>query len=141
MNERISVLFQATVSFETSQIKKSTNPIVDIASLNNSIFPSLDIKTSGSLLSSTSTTHSPMSSGVDDFMKSSIRSVSIESGRRSRRLGDLSSGIRQDEHNDMDNNSLRNQTTNALVTDNLRVQHQREKEELSELNDRFRGKN
>jgi chromosome segregation ATPase len=35
--------------------------------------------------------------------------------------------------------SILNQSTNAQVTDNLRVQHQREKQELSELNDRFRG--
>jgi intermediate filament protein if len=92
------------------------------------------------------TTHSPMSSGVGDSVKTSTRSVSIESGVRTRTnirdLSPLSAGLQrygQQETGTSSSYSLLNQSTNAQVTDNLRVQHQREKQELSELNDRFRG--
>ena len=77
-----------------------------------------------------------MSTGVGDSMKTSTHSISIESGVRTR------SPQRRYEPTDQSNNSsysILNQSTNAQVTDNLRVQHQREKQELSELNDRFRG--
>ncbi len=77
-----------------------------------------------------------MSSGVGDSVKTSTRSVSIESGTRNRspmqRYG-------QNETSNTLSYSILTQSTNAQVTDNLRVQHQREKQELSELNDRFRG--
>lgn len=84
-----------------------------------------------------------MSSGVGDSMKTSTRSVSIESGVRTRsNPRDVSPGSQrhgQHESGLSSSYSLLNQSTNAQVTDNLRVQHQREKQELSELNDRFRG--
>jgi chromosome segregation ATPase len=77
-----------------------------------------------------------MSTGVGDSMKTSTRSVSIESGTRDRspmqRYGQTGTS-------NTSSYSILNQSTNAQVTDNLRVQHQREKQELSELNDRFRG--
>jgi chromosome segregation ATPase len=77
-----------------------------------------------------------MSTGVGDSMKTSTRSVSIESGTRDRspmqRFGQTGTS-------NTSSYSILNQSTNAQVTDNLRVQHQREKQELSELNDRFRG--
>jgi chromosome segregation ATPase len=77
-----------------------------------------------------------MPSGVGDSMKTSTHSVTLESGNRtrspSRRYG-------QNEANTSSSYSLLNQSTNAQVTDKLRVQHQSEKQELSELNDRFRG--
>ncbi len=113
-----------------SQIDPLTNTVPDLISLNNSASPSIVNNTSIPVSSSVSvTTHSPMSSGVGDSVKTSTRSVSIESGARTRtNVRDLSPGY-----------SLLNQSTNAQVTDNLRVQHQREKQELSELNDRFRG--
>jgi chromosome segregation ATPase len=75
-----------------------------------------------------------MSSGVGESVKTSTRSVSIESGTRTR------SPMRQfGQTSNTSSYSILNQSTNAQVTDNLRVQHQREKQELSELNDRFRG--
>lgn len=88
-----------------------------------------------------------MSSGVaDSVMKTSTRSVSIESGTRNRNnprdTSPLSSGASRYGQHDQENSSsysLMNQSGNAIITDNLRVQHQREKQELSELNDRFRG--
>ena len=72
-----------------------------------------------------------MSSGVGETVNTSTRSVSIESTTRAR------SNVR--DTSPYSSYSLLNQSTNAQVTDNLRVQHQREKQELSELNDRFRG--
>ena len=89
-----------------------------------------------------------MSSGVgDSVVKTSARSVTIESGIRNRSAlrdtSPLSSNGSRYGGNDPDPNSsysLMNQSSNAQITDNLRVQHQREKQELSELNDRFRGR-
>ena len=70
-----------------------------------------------------------MSSGViETTVRTSIRSSSVESGPRHQSPGRLTSF-----------HSILHQSGNAQVTDNLRVQHQREREELSELNDRFRG--
>ena len=88
-----------------------------------------------------------MSSGVGDAVtKTSSRSVSIESGTRNRNvqrdLSPLSSGASrygQTDHDNSSSYSLMTQSGNAIITDNLRVQHQREKQELTELNDRFRG--
>ncbi|CAF1387219.1 unnamed protein product [Adineta steineri] len=81
--------------------------------------------------------HSPMSSGVGESVKTSTHSVTIEKGTRNR------SPMQRHAQNETSNNnlsySLLNQSTNIQVTDNLREQHQREKQELSELNDRFRG--
>ena len=78
-----------------------------------------------------------MSSGVVESVKTSTRSVSIEKGNRTR------SPMQRYAPNESSSNnssySLLNQSTNGQVTDNLREQHQREKQELSELNDRFRG--
>lgn len=90
-----------------------------------------------------------MSSGVgDSVVKTSTRSVTIESGVRNRSgIRDssplASNGLRYgtNDHDHGANYSLISQSSNAQITDNLRVQHQREKQELSELNDRFRGKN
>ncbi|CAF0863780.1 unnamed protein product [Rotaria sordida] len=137
-----------TSSSGVSQTDPSTNLALGTSSINNSISPSLNNNTSVPPTSSISvaTTHSPMSSGVGDIVKTSARSVSIESGTRNRtNLRDsspLSSGMQrqgQSEFGTSPSYSLFNQSTNAMVTDNLRVQHQREKQELSELNDRFRG--
>ena len=100
----------------------NTNTSADLLSTNS------PIKSIPSIL-----THSPMSTGVGDSMKTS---VSIDSSVRNR------SPLRRYEQSETSNNSsysILNQSTNAQVTDNLRVQHQREKQELSELNDRFRG--
>ena len=78
-----------------------------------------------------------MSSGVVESVKTPTRSVSIEKGNRNR------SPMQRYAPNESSSNnssySLLNQSTNGQVTDNLREQHQREKQELSELNDRFRG--
>ncbi|UJR10494.1 hypothetical protein I4U23_014697 [Adineta vaga] len=77
-----------------------------------------------------------MSSGVGETVKTSTRSVSIEKGTRNR------SPMQRYVHNDTSNNSsfsLLNNSSNGQATDNLREQHQREKQELAELNDRFRG--
>ena len=86
-----------------------------------------------------------MSTGVGDSVgKTSIRSVSIESGTRNRSLlrdtSPSSTGTSRYGQDVSSSYSLINQSGNAQITDNLRVQHQREKQELSELNDRFRGK-
>lgn len=81
-------------------------------------------------------THSPMTSGAGDAMRTSTRSVSIESGTRNR---SPMQGYGTNEASNTSSHSILNQSSNAQVTDNLRVQHQREKQELSELNDRFRG--
>jgi len=78
-----------------------------------------------------------MSSGVVESVKTPTRSGSIEPGTRNR------SPMQRYAQNEPSSNnssySLLNQSTNGQVTDNLREQHQREKQELSELNDRFRG--
>ncbi|CAF0873208.1 unnamed protein product [Rotaria sordida] len=81
-------------------------------------------------------TNSPMFSGVGDSMKTSIRSVSVETGTRNR--SPVQRHGQQETSHTLSNSSLY-QSTNTQVTDNLRVQHQREKQELAELNDRFRG--
>ncbi|CAF4570980.1 unnamed protein product [Rotaria sp. Silwood1] len=136
-----------TSSSGVSQTDPSTNLVLGTSSINNSISPSLNHNTTVPSTSSISvTTHSPMSSGVGDIVKTTTRSVSMESGTRNRsNLRDpspLSSGMQRQGQNEFGNCSpyaLFNQSTNAMVTDNLRVQHQREKQELSELNDRFRG--
>jgi hypothetical protein len=143
----LSLLFQSTSSSGVSQIDTSTNIVPSTLPINNSVPPSVVNNISVPPSSSTSvTTHSPMSSGVGDSMKASTRSVSIESGTRTRTnvrdSSPLSSGIQrygQNETGMSSSYSLSTQSTNAQVTDNLRVQHQREKQELSELNDRFRG--
>ena len=77
-----------------------------------------------------------MSSGLGDSMKTSTHSVTMESTVRTR------SPVRHYGGNEGTNTSsysIITQSSNAQVTDNLRVQHQREKQELAELNDRFRG--
>ncbi|CAF3926984.1 unnamed protein product [Rotaria sp. Silwood2] len=108
-----------------SQFDTSINNTADILSSNS------PIKSVPSII-----THSPMLSGVGDPMKTSIRSVSVETGTRNQspiqRYG-------QQEIGNSSSYSSLNQSTNTQVTDNLRVQHQREKQELAELNDRFRG--
>ena len=71
-----------------------------------------------------------MSSGVGDSLKTPTRSTSIESANPHRSPGQAGSSSSY---------SLLSQSSNAQVTGNLRVQHQREKQELGELNDRFRG--
>ena len=68
-----------------------------------------------------------MSSGATDPTKTTTRSVSIEVRTRHRSPGQRH-GLNES-----------GPSSNAIVTDNIRVQHQREKQELSELNDRFRG--
>ncbi len=129
-----------------SQIETSTNIVPDTTTSNISASPSIVNNTSVPSSSVSATTHSPMSSGVGDAVKTSTRSVSIESVTRNRTnardVSPLSSGVQrygQSETGTSSSYSLLNQSTNAQVTDNLRVQHQREKQELSELNDRFRG--
>lgn len=124
-----------------SQIEPSTIIVPDPIILNNSNSPSVVNNTSvpSSSSSISVTTHSPMSSGVGDTVKTSTRSVTIESGSRQRTNLRDSSPYGQNETSTNSSYSLLNQSSNAVVTDNLRVQHQREKQELSELNDRFRG--
>jgi hypothetical protein len=145
----LSLLFQPTSSSTgVSQTDIPTNLVSDISSLTNSVpYPPLNNTSVHPSSSISETTHSPMSSGVGDSVKTSSRSVSIESGKRNRTIlrdsSPMSLGTQQYGQNETSNSSsysLLNQSTNAQVTDNLRVQHQREKQELSELNDRFRGK-
>ncbi|CAF3392070.1 unnamed protein product [Rotaria sp. Silwood1] len=118
-------LTSSSSSTGVSQFDTSINNTADILSSNS------PIKSVPSIV-----THSPMLSGVGDPMKTSIRSVSVETGTRNRspvqRYG-------QQEIGNSSSYSSLNQSTNNQVTDNLRVQHQREKQELAELNDRFRG--
>lgn len=128
-----------------TQLDLSANLVTATSSTNNLVSPSLNNNTSVPLPSSISvTTHSPMSSGGTDIVRTSTRSVSVELGVRPRQnIPDASPGTQRQGFNDSGNSSsyaLLNQSTNSIVTDNLRVQHQREKQELSELNDRFRGK-
>lgn len=75
-----------------------------------------------------------MSSGVGDSLPTPTRSTPVECPTRHRSPGQarVDTGVSS-------SYSLSSQSTNAQVTDNLRVQHQREKQELGELNDRFRG--
>jgi hypothetical protein len=132
-----------------SQIDTSTNLVPDTSSLNTRASPLPPPLTAPNISAPSSssisvTTHSPMSSGVGDSVKTSTRSVSIESGTRNRSsYRDTSPNVQRYGQNDTSissSYSLLNQSANTQVTDNLRVQHQREKQELSELNDRFRGK-
>ncbi|CAF2155417.1 unnamed protein product [Rotaria magnacalcarata] len=127
-----------------SQTELSTNLVSGTSSINNLVSPSVNTNTSVPSTSSIAvTTHSPMSSGVTDLARTTTRSVSIETGTRNRtNLREISPSMQRQGLNDTSSSSpyaLLNQSTNAIVTDNLRVQHQREKQELSELNDRFRG--
>lgn len=77
-----------------------------------------------------------MLSGVGDSIKTSIRSVSVETTTRNQSPGNRYGA---NETGNTSSYSSLYQSTNTQVTDNLRVQHQREKQELAELNDRFRG--
>jgi DNA repair exonuclease SbcCD ATPase subunit len=79
-----------------------------------------------------------MSSGVVESVKTPTRAGSIEPGTRNRSPMQRYAQNEQPSSNNS-SYSLLNQSTNGQVTDNLREQHQREKQELSELNDRFRG--
>ncbi|CAF3757382.1 unnamed protein product [Adineta steineri] len=135
-----------------SQSDSLTAIVPDISSSTNSVpvhsHPPLVNNISIPLSSSISETiNSSMSSGVGDSVNTSARLVTIESGKRNRpgfrdasptSLSTTQYG--QNETSSVSSYSLlSNQSTNAQHTDNLRVQHQREKQELSELNDRFRG--
>ncbi|CAF3002956.1 unnamed protein product [Rotaria socialis] len=127
-----------------SQTELSANLVSGTSSINNLVSPSVNNNTSVPSTSSISvTTHSPMSSGVTDLARTTARAVSIETGTRNRtNLREISPSMQRQGLNGSSSSSpyaLLNQSTNAIVTDNLRVQHQREKQELSELNDRFRG--
>jgi chromosome segregation ATPase len=107
-----------------SQLDTSVNTSADIISINS---PNKSVH---SII-----TNSPMSTGVGESVKTSTRSVSIE---RTTRTHSPMQRYGQTETSNTSSSSL-HQTKNVQVTDNLRVQHQREKQELSELNDRFRG--
>ena len=84
-----------------------------------------------------------MSSGFSDSLRASTRAGGIKSGSPTRASHrDPSPGtLRHVQHEITQSStySLSGHSSNAQITDNLRVQHQREKQELSELNDRFRG--
>ena len=79
-----------------------------------------------------------MSTGLGESMRTSTHSVVIDSMTRNRSPIRHHGGGTSEGHSSS-SYSIINQSSNAQVTDNLRVQHQREKQELTELNDRFRG--
>ncbi|CAF1297885.1 unnamed protein product [Adineta ricciae] len=115
-------------------LPSSTLTPTEVSHSDISVNPPADIVPAHSV--SITKTHSPMSSGVGETVKTSTRSVSIEKGTRNR------SPMQRYVPNETSNNSsfsLLTQSSNGQVTDNLREQHQREKQELAELNDRFRG--
>ncbi|CAF1316266.1 unnamed protein product [Adineta ricciae] len=119
---------------DESLTEQSTLTPTEVSHSDISINPPADIVPAHSV--SITKTHSPMSSGVGETVKTSTRSVSIEKGTRNR------SPMQRYVPNETSNNSsfsLLTQSSNGQVTDNLREQHQREKQELAELNDRFRG--
>lgn len=79
-----------------------------------------------------------MSTGASDLnmsvtTRSSVRSSSVESPARQHSPGRAFGASLSSSY------SVLHQSGNAHATDNLRVQHQREREELTELNGRFRG--
>ena len=79
-----------------------------------------------------------MSTGVGDSVKTSTRSVSMETSGQQLVIDHLCDVYGQTEASHSSSYSSHH-SKNVQHTDNLRVQHQREKQELSELNDRFRG--
>ncbi|CAF3801442.1 unnamed protein product [Rotaria magnacalcarata] len=120
------------------QLTSSSSSTTGVSQFDTSINTSADILSQNSPVASVPpiTTHSPMLSGVGDSITTSIRSVSAETTTRNR------SPVHRYGINETGNNSSHSslyQSTNTQATGNLRVQHQREKQELSELNDRFRG--
>ncbi|CAF5121579.1 unnamed protein product, partial [Rotaria magnacalcarata] len=122
----------------STTLTSSSSSTTGVSQFDTSINTSADILSQNSPVASVPpiTTHSPMLSGVGDSITTSIRSVSAETTTRNR------SPVHRYGINETGNNSSHSslyQSTNTQVTGNLRVQHQREKQELSELNDRFRG--